>query len=200
MNGKKMILNFVALVFLAAIFVLPSTFQAAEPDKKQVKAGQRSRQGGAERVNSEQREKREAERIQKSLGATDAEWKSMGAKVMKAMELSQQLNRMTGRPSGRGSRAREGRGNQEGTDASSRPARERVGAAREQGKIQKSASELQTLLENKAATPADIKSKLEALRNARASAKAELAQIQVELRKIVSLPQEAQLVLMGVLE
>jgi chromosome segregation ATPase len=59
---------------------------------------------------------------------------------------------------------------------------------------------LQTLLEDKNATSDEIKAKLSVLRKAREAAKQELAQAQRELRELLTLRQEAMLVVMGLLE
>ena len=59
---------------------------------------------------------------------------------------------------------------------------------------------LQTLLEDENATSDEIKSKLSALRKAQVTAKQELAVAQKELRELLTLRQEAMLVVMGLLE
>jgi len=59
---------------------------------------------------------------------------------------------------------------------------------------------LQTVLENKDASPEEIKAKLNALRTTRAKREAELKTAREELRKVLTLRQEAQLVLMGMLD
>mgnify|MGYP001074398676 CR=1 FL=1 len=59
---------------------------------------------------------------------------------------------------------------------------------------------LQTTLENKDASADDIKAKLTALRTSRAKKEADLKSAREELRKVLTLRQEAQLVLMGMLD
>jgi len=59
---------------------------------------------------------------------------------------------------------------------------------------------LQTTLQNTAATPDEIKAKLTALRAAREKAKQELAVAQKQLKEVLTLRQEAQLVMMGMLD
>ena len=56
-----------------------------------------------------------------------------------------------------------------------------------------------TTLENQSASADDIKKQLTTLRGEREKAKQELAKAQQELRQICTLRQEAQLVLMGLL-
>ena len=62
------------------------------------------------------------------------------------------------------------------------------------------ADALKAALDNEATSPADIKTKLEALREARKKAAAELAQAREDLRKVLTQRQEATLVLAGILE
>lgn len=59
---------------------------------------------------------------------------------------------------------------------------------------------LKVVLENEATSPADIKLKLEALRESRKKAVADLEQAREELRKVLTQRQEATLVLAGILE
>jgi Spy/CpxP family protein refolding chaperone len=59
---------------------------------------------------------------------------------------------------------------------------------------------LKTVLASEGASATDIKAKLEALRDTRKKAAAELDQAREELRKVLTLRQEATLVMVGVLE
>jgi hypothetical protein len=59
---------------------------------------------------------------------------------------------------------------------------------------------LRTALENEGASPDEIKGKLAAVRNQRQRATGELAQAREELKKVVTVRQEATLVSMGILE
>jgi len=68
-----------------------------------------------------------------------------------------------------------------------------------QSAVEKAADQLQTTLENESASPEEIKKQLTTLRAEREKAKQELAKAQLELRQICTLRQEAQLVLMGML-
>ncbi|MFH1716296.1 MAG: hypothetical protein ABIF19_03015, partial [Planctomycetota bacterium] len=71
---------------------------------------------------------------------------------------------------------------------------------RELTAVDKASEQLRTALENTAATPEEIKKQLTALRGAKEKTKQELAAAQQELRKIITVRQEAQLVLMGMLD
>ncbi len=66
--------------------------------------------------------------------------------------------------------------------------------------IGKSTEELRKVLDNKDAKSDEIKAKLTALREAREKTKQELAKAQQELRGGLNVRQEAQLVLMGLLD
>jgi len=59
---------------------------------------------------------------------------------------------------------------------------------------------LKTALESENTTPADIKAKLEAVRDARKKGEAELTQAREDLRKVLTQRQEATLVMVGILE
>lgn len=62
------------------------------------------------------------------------------------------------------------------------------------------ADTLKAALESEATSPADVKAKLEALREARKKAAADLEQAREDLRKVLTQRQEATLVLAGILE
>ena len=135
-----------------------------------------------QRMSPEERRAAMATRIKEAMGATDAEWAVLSPKVEKLQTL--QFQSMMGRGMGRG------RGGPGGPPDANRPSSP-VGDA---------AHELQTLLENKDATPEQIKAKLTTLRDARAKAKEELTKAQTELREVLSVRQEAVLVSMGLLD
>ena len=61
-------------------------------------------------------------------------------------------------------------------------------------------TQLRTTLENASASPEEIKTQLTAVRQAREKAKSDLAMAQADLKKILTVRQEAVLVEMGQLE
>ena len=71
---------------------------------------------------------------------------------------------------------------------------------REQTEVEKIQLALQTTLENTSATPDTIKQQLTQLRAAKEKAKQDLAKAQQDLRQVLTLRQEAILVLMGLLD
>jgi len=66
--------------------------------------------------------------------------------------------------------------------------------------MQSAISDLRDTLDNTASTPDQIKVKLEALRQARTKARADLVKAQQDLRDLLTQRQEAQLVLNGMLD
>lgn len=119
------------------------------------------------------------DRIKEQLGATDDEWKVLQPKIEKVMDAQ-----MAGFGGGFGRR-----GGNNGGDNAPPPT-----------PIQKASQDLRTLLENKDASPDDIKAKLAALREARAKSKADLEAARKDLKEVLTQRQEAVLVTNGMLE
>ncbi len=126
--------------------------------------------------------------MKEQLGATDAEWKTLGPRVMKVDQLNRQISG-TGRGGMFGGGRRGPQGEQPG-----------AGQGAEMTAVEKATQQLRTTLDNTAATPDQIKKDLAALRAAKEKAKQELVVAQQDLRKTVNVRQEAQLVLMGLLD
>ena len=148
--------------------------------------GQGGGRGGM-RFDPEQMRQMIMTRIKETLGATDEEWKVLGPKVEKVQTLFGQLRSGGQRGMFGGGRG----GRQEAAPAQ---------PARDLSAVEKAAEDLRTTLENKDAKPDDVKKKLGALREEREKAKQNLAQAQDELRQLLTVKQEAQLVLMGLLD
>jgi len=150
--------------------------------------GQRGGQpgaGGDRQFDPAQMRQMMEQRTREQLGATEAEWKTLGPRVMKVEQLNRQLS-----GSSRGGMAFGGgrRGGAEG------------GQEGEMTAMDKASQALRTTLRNESASPDQIKKELAALRTAREAAKKDLAAAQQDLRKSVNVRQEAQLVLMGLLD
>ena len=192
MKGRKMFLPLVGLCVLGAV-LLGSAISAQGQEKKR-------RPSPTRRMTAEEREKRTADRMKERLGMTDADWKALGPKVMNVSTLSRQLTSYGGWGRTRRPRpaATEGRG-RGGERRPDRAERER-GGGREQTALQKSGADLRKVLANTEAKPEEIAKSLAAYRKIRADAKAELAKAKKELGKVVSGRQEAQLVLVGLLD
>jgi len=134
-----------------------------------------------------------SDRMKQTLGVKDEEWKVLGPKVMKVFELSRQTSGM-----GRGMMFG-GRGGPR-PDGTPRPDRgTQADTGRELSPMEKASESLQQVIENQSSTPQQIKEKLTALREAREKAREELAKAQQDLKQVLSVKQEAQLVLTGML-
>lgn len=160
-------------------------------------AGQRGGQPGApggqaggpggQRFDPAQMRQMMEQRMKEQLGATDEEWKTLGPRVMKIDQLNRQVSG-TGRGGMFGGR-RGPQGDQPG-----------AGQGTEVTAVEKASQQLRTTLDNTAATPDQIKKDLAALRAAKEKTKQDLVASQQELRKTINPRQEAQLVLMGLLD
>jgi len=146
--------------------------------------------GGRGRFDPEQMRQQMAERMREALGATEEEWQVLGPRVTKVQDLSNQLSargvRAFGRRGGRGGRGGAGGG----------PG----GAEAPQTDLQKAETALQEGLADASASNADIAAGLKAVREEREKVKQAMEVAQKELREVITLRQEAQLVLMGLLD
>ena len=160
------------------------------------------------------------ERMKAQLGAGDEEWKVIQPRLQKVMNLSRQVGGMgrgmmfstSGGYAGRRQTGGRTRG-QEGGYRTTRPGTgtrgqeggyrtTRPGTGRTQGQqtaVGKATAELREVLRNEDAKPAQIKAKLTALRTVKEKAKKDLAKAQKELKKNLTVKQEAILVLSGYL-
>ncbi len=171
---------------LSAVVVLALAGRALAQETRE---GRRDRDPEQMRQRMEQFRQQAAERMKEMLGASDEEWKVLQPRIEKVQTLSRQAR------GGMGFRMMGGRRGGRGGDQPAEAASDR-----EQSDIEKKMSDLQKLLQNKDAKAEDIKTALTAFRDARAAVRAELEKAQKELREILTLRQEAQLVTMGMLE
>jgi len=123
-------------------------------------------------------ESRGRNRLKEMLGASDEEWKILSPRIEKVRTLSAVL-----------------RANVVGFGGM-----RLVGGGHQQSDIQKKARVLQEALENKASNPEEIASALKAYRAARAQGKTELNKARKDLRGLLTVKQEAQLVTMDLLD
>jgi len=166
------------------------------------RGGQGGGPGGPGGFDPAQMRQRMAERMKEQLGVDDQAWKVMEPRLMKVMELSRQTNAGgRGMMFGFGMRGnRGGPGGPGGDQGGPQADRRGRGPQGEQTALEKAMAQLRTTLENQSATPEEIKTQLTAVRQAREKAKQELAVAQQDLKKILTLRQEAMLVEMGTLE
>lgn len=171
----------------------PAAGVGAQPATPGAQPGARGGQTGGpggQRFDRAQMRQMMEQRMQEQLASSAEEWKTLGPRVMKVYDLNQQLSGF-----GRGGMFGSGRRGPQ-ADQPSPPGT----PARELSAVEKASDQLRTTLDNTAAKPEDITKQLAALRTAKQAAKKELATAQQELRKAVTVRQEAQLVLMGQLD
>jgi len=170
-------------VFAAVIVSVAAGLFMAQAFSQQAPGERPGRAGGAAGTRRTPEEMRQAylDRIKTTLGVTDEEWAALVPKIEKVQGLSSQLT-ATGRM-GAGGR------------------RQPAGAApAELTEIEKLVQNLRGILENQQATADEITNGLKALREAREKVKQELTKAQEDLRQTLTARQEAQLVLMGLLD
>ncbi len=190
MSKRSMVTGLVIVVFLATVWVGRALSQEARQRPEGERGARRVRRGDREGMRQRFME-RYLERIKETLQATDEEWTVLKPRIEKVQTLSQQANVGGGMRMLFARRARRA-GTPEGGEAAE--------PAPELSAVEKAIQDLQTVLANEQATPEEIAAKLTALREAREKANQELAKAQEGLRGLLAVRQEAQLVLMGLLD
>ncbi|HWE95283.1 MAG TPA: hypothetical protein VG269_15055 [Tepidisphaeraceae bacterium] len=136
-------------------------------------------QGG--RPDFAQMRKMFEDRMKQQLEVTDEQWTALQPKIEKVQQLQRDAQGRGMFGFGRGP------GGQGGQDQQLSPVQEKVKA-------------LQDAVASPDATPDDVKAKLDALRQAKAKAREDLAKAQDDLRGAINLKQEAVFVVMGMLD
>ncbi|MHC4353963.1 MAG: hypothetical protein ACYS0H_14740, partial [Planctomycetota bacterium] len=110
MLGKKAILGIAVVALVGLLLVSQTLSQPGQRGGGGGQQGQRGQRGGPgggrQQFDPEQMRQRMDQAMRERLGATEAEWKVLGPRVNKVMELSRQS-----RGSGRGGTMFGGRGN-----------------------------------------------------------------------------------------
>jgi len=175
MRTRNVLLGVVVVVVLAALgFDLVFAQQTQPQDRRR-------------RFDPAQMRERYLQRIKETAQIGDEEWTVLKPRIEKVQTLSRDV--------GGG-----GRGMFFGQRRRRRDTGDTDEAAQPQSDVAKALEELQKTLENEAATAAEIKGKLKTLREAREKAKQELAKAKEAVRELVTVRQEAQLVVMGILD
>jgi len=169
--------------------------QPAQP-QQQDNNNQGNRRGGGGFGDPAQWRQRQMDNIKEQLGAKDDEWAVMQPRVEKIITLNTEAQ--AGRFRGMFGRGGPGGNNNNGGGNNTR-GRGGFGGTSD-SPVAKAQDSLRTALEDKSVSADTIASKLKALRDARAQAKEELTKAQADLKEILSQRQEAQLVMMGLLE
>ena len=179
---RRMVLVLVAASVIGACWL---TQALSQQTRQEGQTGQ-ARRDRAGRM--EQFRQRMQERMREQLGANEQEWKVLQPRIEKIQQLQ--------RDTRGGFRGRVARGGRRGGEAQP-PA---AAAEREQSEVQKKTEALRSLLDDEAAGAGAIKAALDALRKAREKAQKDLAVARKELQGVVTVRQEARLVLMNILE
>lgn len=169
---------------IAALAAVAAFAQTAPPEGREGREFREGRgrdrgPGQAGRFDPEQMRERMRETWKQRLKATDEEWAVIEPLITKVTEA----RRMTRPPAGRGG-----------------PGGARPPEGAEDSALRKATDALRQAVEDEAAPPETLKARLDELRAARAAAEAELKKAQDELRGVLTVRQEAQLVLMGLLD
>ena len=151
--------------------------------RERARPGAEARQPRGRQRTAEAQRRRD-ERMREQLGATEAEWtKVLKPRLEKVQTLQRQMRGgFRGRGRGRGRQPAEGAAQPELSD------------------VQKKTQALRNLLDDEASGAAAIKAALGALRKAREKTQKELDAARKKLQEVVTVRQEAQLVLTGVLD
>ena len=185
--------NAVWLVAIVTIVAGAWIQQAMAEESPPPPPGQRDQRDPRDPAQMQQRmeqfRQQMADRMKQALGASDEEWKVLQPRIEKVQTLSRQT-----RGGGMGFMfgGRGGPGDRRGGD--------RPQSDRPQSEVEKKSEALQKVLDNKEAKVEEIKTALTALREARAKARAELETAQKELREVITVRQEAQLVTLALLD
>ena len=143
------------------------------------------------------------ERLKESLKATDEEW-AVIQPLLEKVQTKQHEARVSGGFGGGMGRRGGGSGGPGGAPGA--PAADQGNQANQGnrgnrgGNTSPEAEALRTALQSDSTSPEEIKTKLAALRDARKKSQAELEQARADLAKVLTVKQEATLVLMGMLE
>ncbi len=178
---RKMVIVLAAAAMAAGAFISQAISQESRPA-----TSRRARDQEQMRQRMDEFRQQAQERLKEALGVNDEEWKVFQPKLEKVQTLNRQLRfGMMGRMFGRMRRG--------GEPPPAMP-------EEPQSDLEKKSSDLQQLLQNTETKPEDIKTALVAYREARTKATEELTKAQKELQEVLTVRQEAQLVLMGLLE
>lgn len=190
------------MLALAAVSALGFISLALAQDTTPPARGGRGGAGARGNFDPAQVRARMEQGIKDALGATDEEWKVLQPKIEKVTTAQRDARAggmgMGGMMGGRGGRG--ARGGNAGGAGGAAPAPAPADNAPPQTPVAKASSDLGKILQDKEAKPEDIKAALTALRDARTKAEAELEKAQKDLKEVVTVKQEAQLVLRGLLK
>jgi Spy/CpxP family protein refolding chaperone len=186
---KKMKWSFMAVALTVCLVV--SSMVALAQDR-----------GGRGNFDPEQMRERMLDRYQEMLELSNDEWAVIKPMVSDVMEKQFTARGRGGFPGfGGPMMGRQPRGGQEGGQPrGDQPRGDRQNRARFGGESDPEVEALQAVIEKEGASAEEIKTKLADLRKARQNRQAALKQAQEKLRQVLTVKQEATLVLSGMLE
>jgi Spy/CpxP family protein refolding chaperone len=193
---KRIVKTALIAVAAAAMVFLPQNAIAQGRGGQRGQGGQGG-PGGRGNFDPAQMRARMMERFQEQLGASADEWKVIQPLLEDVM--TKQRAASGSRFGGMGMMFR---GPRPGGQGAAPGAAQGGGQNRRlgRGEPNPAVEGLQKAIENKSTSSAELKAKLKALRDSRAQAAAELKAAQEKLQAVLTLRQEAQLVMMGSLE
>ncbi len=177
-----------AAAILLASLAVPTFGQAADPGPG----------NGGRRFDPAEMRKRMLDRLKTELGATDDEFTALQPKLEKVMTAQREANAGRFGMFGGGRRGRGGAGAPGGGGDTAAP--QPAASDQPASAVRTASQDLQKTLENKDSKPEEIKAKLDALREAKTKAKADLTAAQADLKGVLTQRQEAVLVEAGMLE
>lgn len=131
-----------------------------------------------------------ADRLKEALNASDDEMKALQPMIEKVMQLQRDARGANmGGLFRRGGQGGPGGGGGFGQDPNAQPTA-----------VQQRLQDLQAAVDNQATKPEELKAKINALREAKNAARAELTKAQDDLRGLLTQRQEAVLITFGILE
>ncbi|MCF7973590.1 MAG: hypothetical protein K9N55_07225 [Phycisphaerae bacterium] len=213
MLGRKTFLGIAGVALIGLFFVNDTLSQQRQRARRSDIQGQRRAQRnpragsmmGAQH-DPEQMQKMMEQHLREQVGATEQEWQILGPRVMKVSKLSQQTrgaSMMGGAMMGGGmmGRGMMGGGMMGGNMMGGHMMGSGQGApTKEQAAMESARAQLRTVLDDTLATPDEIKTQLTALHEAKEAVKQQLAEAQEDLRKTVTVRQEAELILLDMLD
>lgn len=190
------ILRLLSVAGLTAVLLTPSAFAQGQGQPNRDR-GERPGQGERGNWDPEQMRQRMMERLRDQLGVeNDTEWELIESRLTKVTEARRNLGTgAMGRAAGAFGRGGGGPGaaGRPTTDGQNRPNRNPFAANNPELEA------LQQAIESQASAD-QIKAKLIKYREAQQAREAALAKAQAELKEVLSLRQEAQAVVMGLLD
>jgi len=196
---RKRVLLTLAVAVAASLAIMGQAISQQGPPGGQGRGGGPAMTPEQQQQRMDQFRQQAMDRAKQDLGATDEEWKVLSPLVEKVQTLSR-ASRMGGMGFGG---VRGGRGGPQpggkAPDATAAPATPRPGMPAP-SEVDLKVQALRTVLDNKEATPAQIKEALTGVRDARAKADKDLKKAQKALRDVVTVRQEAVCVMNGWLD